>query len=811
MPAKTTAGPSPTVSELEHKVAELSDRLRAQREEYNEALQREAALAEILRVINEPGTDLARVFSVMIEKATKLCSASYGYVWRYDGKHVRAVAASAQQTFGDWLRDSEPRVPAEQSPLGKALLSHRLVHVIDAKEDEAYKTQLPFRELVDRGGVRTLLHVPLLKGHELLGVITVYRQEPRAFSERQIALIESFAAQAVVALENARLLTEQREALERQTATAEVLQVINSSPGDLTPVFETILARAHALCGVVRGSLLLYDGERFRAVAVHNLPETLATRLREGYEPGPNHPSQRLLAGEDYAQVRDMAEIDDPIARATVELGQIRTLLYVALRKDGKLLGQIVANRTEVRPFTDKQISLLQSFAAQAVIAMENARLLGELRQRTYDLQRSLEYQTATSQVLEVISRSAADVQPVLDSMVAAATRLCNAHAGTIAVRQGEVFRHVATVGVGPVFDKALRERPLVPGRGTITERVLLEKQIVHVADLETEPGYELRAAARSDNLGTTLGVPLLREGEPIGVFTLSRDRVELFSERQIALVRTFADQAVIAMENARLLGELRESLDQQTATAEVLQVINSSPDNLAPVFDAILEKAHALCQVEYGSLQLYDGTKFHAVAVHGLPEPLAARLRQGYVPGPTLRQLIDGAGVVHIPDMAVIDDPMARVVTVEGGIRTLLRVALRKDRKLLGQIVSARKEVRPFADKEIALLQSFAAQAVIAIENARLINETREALEQQTATAEILRVISQSPTDVQPVFDAIVESAVRLSDSLHCTLYSFDGAIMHLDAHYQVGPETLALLKERFPGPPDRDTVGGR
>src|SRR5262249_36589555 len=332
--------------------------------------------------------------------------------------------------------------------------------------------------------------------------------------------------------------------------------------------------------------------------------------------PGPGTPPYRFLQGErSVIQNIDLAAEEaylagDPVRRALVDLGGARSALQVPLCKDDSLIGVVTIYRQEVLAFSEKQIALLQSFAGQAVIAMENARLLGELRQRTNDLMESLKYQTATGEVLEVISRSAADVQPVLDSMVTAATRLCNARGGTIAVRQGELFRHVATVGVGPVFDQALRERPLVPGRGTIAERVLLEKQIVHVADLESEAGWALRAAAKSDRHRTALGVPLLRDGEPIGVFVLTRDRVELFSERQIALVSTFADQAVIAMENARLLRELRdrtrdlqEALEYQTATSDVLKVISRSTFDLQAVLDTLTESAARLCETEMAAI----------------------------------------------------------------------------------------------------------------------------------------------------------------------------------------------------------------
>ena len=267
MPAETKAA-SLTVPELQRQVEALADQLRSQREEYNEALQREAAIAEILRAINEPGADLARVFNVLIEKATQLCSASYGYVWLYDGERTRAVAAFAEQPFRDWLRDREPRVPPPQSPLGEAILHRRLVHVVDAREHEAYKILPAYREIMDRGGVRTLLHVPLRKGDELLGFITVYRQERRPFSDRQIALLESFAAQAVMAIENARLLSELRErtqelttSFEYQSATSAVLNVISRSPTDSQPVFEAIAESSARLCQAKSCHVYGFDGK----------------------------------------------------------------------------------------------------------------------------------------------------------------------------------------------------------------------------------------------------------------------------------------------------------------------------------------------------------------------------------------------------------------------------------------------------------------------------------------------------------------------------------------------------------------------
>jgi two-component system, NtrC family, sensor kinase len=300
--------------------------------------------------------------------------------------------------------------------------------------------------------------------------------------------------------------------------------------------------------------------------------------------------------------------------------------------------------------------------------------------------------------------------------------------AAFLSIREGDGFRYVATHSADAEWVAFLRQRTFVPGTGSVVGRVALEGKVVQIADITADPDYAVPEAATLGKIRTMLGVPLLRDGAVVGTFNITRERVEPFTERQIELVRTFADQAVIAIENTRLLTETREALEQQTATAEVLQVINASPGDLAPVFEAILEKAHSLCGAAVGSLGIYDGETWRAVVQRGYGEPLAERLRQRTrgSDNPFLQSLLDGARLVHIPDLAQFDHPIART-NVEAGIYTLLAVPLRKDVALLGTISSARREVRPFSDKEIALLENFAAQAVIAMENARLLDEIRQ------------------------------------------------------------------------------------
>jgi len=583
-------------------------------------------------------------------------------------------------------------------------------------------------------------------------------------------------------------LAERDDAEAQKTAMAEVLEVINSSPGDLAPVFDAILDKAHSLCGAVIGILTVFDGEHFRALATHGLTDEFASALRQPFRTAPHSPQELLVRGEPFVQIPDLAaeaealwDRNDPKRAATLALG-IRTLLWIPLRKDGVLLGYLSADRLEPRAFAEKEIALLQNFAAQAVIAIENARLLGELRQRTNDLQESLEYQMATSDVLKVISRSTFDLQPVLETVVETATRLCDADMGFLLRREGELYRAGAAIGFTPEYEEFMRTHPIAVDRGSVTGRVALEGRTVHIADVAADSEYTLSESTTLAGQRTALGVPLLREGQPIGIIVLARKRVESFTDKQIELVTTFADQAVIAMENARLITETRQALEQQTATTEVLQVINSSPGDLAPVFDAMLEKAMRLCEATFGGLTSYDGERFHTLAIRGLALEAAEAFREPWIAGPGSyhQNLVRGEPLVHTDLIADDADrrahPQTRAVTAIGGARTGLLIALRKDHLLLGSLWFYRKEVRPFSDKQITLLQNFAAQAVIAMENARLNTETREALEQQTATAEVLGVINSSPGDLVPVFDAMLQKAMQLCEAAFGGLWVFEG-----------------------------------
>jgi GAF domain-containing protein len=496
------------------------------------------------------------------------------------------------------------------------------LHIADAASDQAFCTSAYSREVVEVTGARTTLIISLRKDTALLGVIFAYRQEVQPFSEKQIALFKNFAAQAVIAMENARLLTETREALEQQTSTAEVLQVINSSPGDLAPVFDAMLERALQLCGAAFGVLNTYDGKSFHRVATRGVPAAYDEwrKGRTGVS-GPGTGHARIIAGEDVVHNLDlMAEPayrdGDPDRRAFVELAAARTALIVALRKEGTLLGVIRIFRQEVRPFSDKQIALLQNFAAQAVIAMENARLLTETRE-------ALEQQTATAEVLQVINSLPGDLTPVFDAMLEKAMRLCGGIHGSLTSYDGEHFRCVAGYNLPEALFEIL-SHPRRVAANSPQERLLHGERIVHIADMAAVPASPdnqvARAAAEIGFVRTILFVPLRKDDTLLGYITADRQEVQPFSDKQIALLENFAAQAVIAMDNARLLTETREALEQQTATADVLQVINSSPGDLAPVFDAMLEKALRLCEASFGHLTRVDGELFYTIAERGAP-----------------------------------------------------------------------------------------------------------------------------------------------------------------------------------------------
>jgi signal transduction histidine kinase len=610
---------------------------------------------------------------------------------------------------------------------------------------------------------------------------------------------------------------ERDEALEQQTATSEVLKVISSSPGELEPVFQAMLRNATRLCEANFAILYQYDGNVFRAVALQDTVPAYGDYLRRE-PPGSDtrHGLGRLLQTKQPIHISDVAAEPayaerEPLRVATVEIAKARTLLGVPMFKEDELLGAIVIYRQEVRPFADKQIELVKNFAAQAVIAIENTRLLNELRQRTIDLGESLEQQTATSELLKVISASPGELRPVFDAMLANATRICEARFGTLFLFDGNAFEVAA--GVNTPLDLAVYQRRrgrFRPLAGGWLDRILQTKQTIHTADAaaEARPVSETRyGGARS-----AVCVPMLKDTVLIGAIAIYRQEVRPFTGRQIELLKSFAAQAVIAIENTRLLNELRESLQQQTATSQVLQVISSSPGELEPIFQAILENATHICEAKFGTLFRFDGSAFRVAAGVGTPPELAEfETRRGpFRPelGSRLERVVGTKQVVHIADDAAenVPSPPTRLA----GARSIVAVPMLKDDVLIGAIVVYRQEVRPFTDKEIALLTNFAAQAVIAIENARLLGELRESLQQQTATADVLKVISRSTFDLQMVLDKLIESAARLCEADITAVSWQKGPTLYWATTFGLPPEHAEYLKS-LPIERGRGSITGR
>jgi signal transduction histidine kinase len=559
---------------------------------------------------------------------------------------------------------------------------------------------------------------------------------------------------STTATQQRRLRRERDEALEREKATAEVLRVINSSAGDLEPVFDAMVENALRLCQAEFGNLFLYDGENFATAALHGAPPAYAEARRHGgvvRHPHPDVPLNRVIRTKEVLHIADVRNeqsyIDrDPRFSELVDIAGARTLLLVPMLKDDKLVGAFAIYRREVRPFGSKQIELVRNFAAQAVIAIENARLLKELRQRTNDLSEALRHQTGSAGILRVIASSPTDVGPVLSAIVESACELCEAYDAVVVLKDGGELRLGAHHG--PI---SMSQQRWSNDRTSISGRAVADRKPVHVHDVLSDEGADFanaREMSRVDGCHTLLGAPLLRDGESIGAIVLRRAELNPFSDKQIALLQTFADQAVIAIGNVRLFNEvqaktrdLTESLDQQIATGEVLKAISHSAFDLQPVFDAIAENSVKLCHAERAFIFRFDGQFLRAIS--------------SFNAGPEVKRFVDQNPIalgrhsisaragserrtVHVADVHA-DPEYGYAVRDVDLIRTILAVPMLKSDELVGVITIYRLEVKPFTEKQVSLVETFAAQAVIAVENTRLINELRQSLEDLRAAQDRL------------------------------------------------------------------------
>jgi GAF domain-containing protein len=784
-----TASRVESLSQLKKTIATQEKTIATQAQEIREGAEQQAATSEILRVIASSPTDLTLVLDVVAENAARLCEANNAAIFRIEADSLQCVA-----NYGPMPVTEMRRPIIRGSPAGRAVVDRQTIHVHDIAAE--VETEFPeYKHIQQRTRTRTILTTSLLREGVPIGVIFIRRTEVRPFTDKQIALLKTFADQAVIAIENVRLFNELKESLEQQTATSEILGVIASSPTDIQPVLDTIAENAARVCGSYDAVIRLVEGNILRLAAHYGPVDPgfgLERPLTHGSAIG------RAVIDREVVHIEDLTAVvttDVPQALARDRLG-LRTVLAAPLLREGVAIGVIFIRRTEVRPFTDKQIALLKTFASQAVIAIENVRLFKELQDRNAELREALEHQTATAEVLGIISRSPTDVQPVLDAIVESAARVCGLEYLTLRLREGSVIVPRAHFG----------SLPTVRAEVSIEElhlRWINEHGTLHIPDVKAQTDFP-NLGSRSDTR-TYLAVPLRQKGEFIGGLIARRTEVRPFTPAQIKLLETFADQAVIALENVRLFNELKESLEQQTATSEILGVIASSPTDIQPVLDVVAENAARLCEADDALIRRLDGNVIRLVAHYGRippgggPDPLVNR---GSVPG---RAIIDRQAI-HVHDLTaeVNEFPESKLYQKHSGARTFLSMPMLREGTPIGVINIRRLEVRPFSEKHIALLKTFADQAVIAIENVRLFKETqernaelREALEHQTATAEVLGIISRSPTDVQPVLDAIVESAARVCGIDDVVLRLREGNTMVMRAH--IGPIPLPSGREEI------------
>jgi GAF domain-containing protein len=812
------------------------DRLRAAnadlKKKLAEAREHQTATSDVLDIISTSPGQLAPVFDAILSNATRLCGAHFGTLFLTEGDAFRVVAMHNMPPAIAERRRRDPLVRSGQgSSLARMAQSKQLVQIPDITADPGYLERDPDRiALVELGGYRSILTVPMLKDNQLIGAFNIFRREYGPFTDKQIELVKNFGSQAVIAIDNTRLLNELRqrtddltEALEQQTATSEVLNVISSSPGELKPVFQAMLQHAVTICEAKFGQMFLREGGGVRAVAHLGVPAALVEHdQRQGaFQPTATGGLWRAIHTKQAIHIEDFSaeNVSNPVAR----LGGARSYIAVPMVKEDEPIGAIVIYRHEVRPFNNKQIELLQNFAAQAVIAIENTRLLNELRQRTDDLSESLEQQTATSEVLQVISTSPGELQPVFDAMVEKAVRICEAKFGNLLLYEPHTFRHVCAVGEQSAFLDWLRRQPTVAVSDhphVPLAKLARTREVIHIVDLKTERGYielDPRVLALVDfaSIRTMLLVPMLKEAELIGAIVIFRQEVRPFTDKQIELVKNFAAQAVIAIENTRLLNELRESLQQQTATADVLKVISRSTFNLQPVLEALTESATRLCGATRGHIFQFDGEFLRFAAAYGaspeFTDYLKTHLRRPG-PGSVARKAALERRTIHVRD--VLQEPGYELgeLIKQQGYRTVLAVPMLREGALRGVITILKNEVEPFTDKQIELVETFADQAVIAIENVRLFDEVQARTRELAQSVEELRALGEvtqavnSTLDLETVLTTIVAKAVQLSGTEGGAIYVFDELeqLFRLRATYGFSEELIAAVEDQYLGASD-------
>ena len=761
------------------------------------------------------------MLQTLVKSAARLCNADRANITRErNGAFYRAEGYGFSREFQEYAREA-PIKPDRGSAFGRALLEGRAIHIPDVLSDPEY-TYLEGQRL---GAYRTVLAVPMLRDEGCTGVLSLTRSDVRPFTEKQVELATTFADQAAIAIENARLFDEVQartrevqEALKFQTGTSAVFSVMSRSLTDASPVFQEIVVNAAKLCGAIMSNVQLLEGGLLHIVATYNFLEEAEQDFRQYYPRKPDRTQiggRAILSGA-VVHVPDVLQ-DPEYAHQLARTGHWRAVLSVPMFRDEKPIGALTVARSEATPFAEREIELLRTFADQAVIAIENVRLFEQVQTRTGELQESLEYQTATGEVLNVISRSPNQLQPVLDTIVETAGRLCTADFAFVFRLQADGRFHLSAADQRkPELVEFLKRNPITVGGGSLTGRVAMERRTLHVPDARTDPNYRWSEWLDISGFRTFLSVPLMGDGMVTGVIALARSEVMPFSDRQIDLVTTFADQAVIAIENVRLFeevqartGELQLSLEYQTATSDVLNVISRSPNDLQPVLDTIVETAARLCEAYDAIITLKEGNDLKIAAHHG-PIPVDFRkwsITRGWVTG----RAVADRKPVHVDDLAAAANeyPDGHAMALRLGHRTILAVPLLRDDVALGAISIRRTEVRPFSEKQVALLQIFADQAVIAIENVRLFEavqartaELAKSVGELRALGEVTQAVN-STLDLETVLDTIVAKAVELSgtDAGAIYVYSKSRERFRLRSTYGMSDQLIGALNSRACG----------
>ena len=752
------------------------------------------------------------------ESAARLCDADDAVVRRLEGGRYYAVShyGSIPMVSGigvDTLCD-------RSTPAGRAVFDKQTIHVRDL---HAAASEYP--GALTRGlkvGVRTALAAPLLLNDRAIGSIHIRRLKVSPFSERQIQLLETFADQAVIAIQNAGLFQE-RETRNRDLAALYDVTAAASQSLEIKPVLDEVVKKITEIFRFDAVRIFLFDEARETLNAMASFGDVEAASSPMAFRRGKGIQGRVAETGEPI--IFENVKTDPRYQELSQSRSSQRDYCFFGIfpiKAKVRFAGTISCLGKLPRRLTTEEVRLINSMCDQIGVAVENIHLFEVVRNKTAaveasnsELREALEHQTATSEILQVISGSPTDLQPVFETILANAVRLCDAQNGAMFRYDGEVFRAVATNNISPALRAYVENTPIRPGRESALRRVGLEKRPVHIPDMLADPECIVPESYKEEGMRTNLAVPLLKENDLIGAIAMHRREVRPFTDNQIKLLETFASQAVIAIENVRLFQELTEALEQQTATSEILGVIARSPTDIQPVLDVVAENAARLCDATDAQIRLVENDGTRLVASFGTapaPEFITSSPRN-----PAGRAIFQRQ-TIQIDDLrAAVENefPENADLIKRTGTRTFLSTPMLREGTPIGLINIRRTEVRPFSERQIKLLETFADQAVIAIENVRLFKELgvrnrdlTEALEQQTATSEILQVIAGSPTDIQPVLDTVIANAVKLAGAKQGHIRQYDGEFLKLVAHYNESPEIVATLTPSRPVP---ESLNGR